>query len=75
MADTKFPGMTTENQVLMDRVDPDLSPEEQTTSATILGYADALMRGAEENASPEPGELLGGRGSRNPQKIHRRNPG
>ena len=56
MADTKFPGMTTENQVLMDRVDPDLSAEEQTYVRHYLGYADALIRSAEENASSEPGE-------------------
>jgi hypothetical protein len=46
-----IPGMTSENQVLIDRVDPDLSPEEQSYVRHYLGYADALMRGAEENAS------------------------
>lgn len=40
----------------MDRVDPDLSPEEQTYVRHYLGYADALMRGAEENALPEKRE-------------------
>jgi hypothetical protein len=49
-------GMTSENQVLMDRVDPDLSPEEQSYVRHYLGYADALMRSAEENASPETKE-------------------
>jgi hypothetical protein len=49
-----IPGMTTENQVLMDRVDPDLSAEEQSYVRHYLGYADALIRSAEENASLEP---------------------
>jgi hypothetical protein len=52
----KIPGMTSENEVLMDRVDPDLSPEEQSYVRHYLGYADALMRGAEENAVPEKRE-------------------
>ena len=39
----KIPGMSTENQVLMDRVDPDLSAEEQTYVRHYLGYADALV--------------------------------
>ena len=51
-----IPGMTTENQVLMDRVDPDLSAEEQSYVRHYLGYADALIRSAEENASSVPGE-------------------
>jgi hypothetical protein len=50
-----IPGMMTENQVLMDRVDPDLSAEEQSYVRHYLGYADALIRSAEENASSEPG--------------------
>jgi hypothetical protein len=52
----KIPGMTSEDEVLMDRVDPDLSPEEQSYVRHYLGYADALIRAAEENPSPEPGE-------------------
>lgn len=40
----------------MDRVDPDLSPEEQSYIRHYLGYADALIRGAEENALSEPRE-------------------
>ena len=40
----------------MDRVDPDLSAEEQTYVRHYLGYADALIRSAEENASSQPGE-------------------
>jgi hypothetical protein len=51
----KIPGMTPEHEVLMDRVDPDLSPEEQSYIRHYLGYADALIRGAEENAFTEPG--------------------
>jgi hypothetical protein len=52
----KIPGMTTENRVLVDRVDVDLSPEEQGYIRHYLGYADALIRSAEENASSEPDE-------------------
>ena len=40
----------------MDRVDPDLSPEEQSYVRHYLGYADALIRSAEENALPESSE-------------------
>jgi hypothetical protein len=50
----KIPGMTTENEVLMDRVDVDLSAEERSYVRHYLGYADALIRSAEENALPEP---------------------
>lgn len=49
-----IPGMTPENQVSMDRVDTDLSPEEQGYIRHYLGYADALIRSAEENSPPEP---------------------
>jgi len=52
----KIPGMTTENEVLMDRVDADLNAEEQSYVRHYLGYADALIRGAEENASSETRE-------------------
>ncbi len=52
----KIPGMTSENEVLMDRVDPDLSQEEQSYVRHYLGYADALIRKAEENAVPESSE-------------------
>ncbi|HWG40587.1 MAG TPA: hypothetical protein VN658_08555 [Candidatus Acidoferrales bacterium] len=52
----KIPGMKPENQVLVDRVDPDLSPEEQSYVGHYLAYADALIRSAEENASSEPSE-------------------
>jgi len=51
----KIPGMTTENEILMDRVDADLSAEEQSYVRHYLGYADALIRSAEENPSFEPG--------------------
>jgi hypothetical protein len=37
----------------MDRVDADLSQEEQSYVRHYLGYADALIRSVEENASPE----------------------
>ncbi|HEY4676131.1 MAG TPA: hypothetical protein VIJ01_03170 [Candidatus Angelobacter sp.] len=38
----------------MNRVDADLSPEEQTYVGHYLGYADALIRAAGENAPLEP---------------------
>jgi hypothetical protein len=50
----KIPGMTSENEVLMDCVDADLSQEEQSYVRHYLGYADALIKGVEENALPEP---------------------
>ena len=59
----KIPGMTTENEVLMDRVDADLNAEEQSYVRHYLGYADALIRGAEENASSGPGEAGLGEGA------------
>lgn len=37
----------------MDHVDPDLSQEEQSYVRHYLGYADALIRSAEENTPPE----------------------
>jgi hypothetical protein len=52
----KIPGMTSENEVLMDRVDADLSSEEQTYVRHYLGYADALIRGAEKHTSPDLNE-------------------
>lgn len=41
----------------MDRVDPDLSPEEQSYVRHYLGYADALMRSAEENGVSEKSKV------------------
>ena len=37
----------------MDRVDPDLNQEEQSYVRHYLGYADALIRSAEDNVLPE----------------------
>ncbi|MGZ7057447.1 MAG: hypothetical protein ACXVK3_18140 [Candidatus Angelobacter sp.] len=51
-----IPGMTSENQPSMDRVDSDLSREEQGYIQHYLGYADALLRSAEENVPPAPPE-------------------
>jgi len=48
-----IPGMTSEHEVLMDRVDPDLSPEEQGFIRHYLGYADAFLRSTED-LPPEP---------------------
>ena len=50
MADTTFRALASENQVSMDRVDSDLSTEEQGYIRHYLGYADALIRSAEETA-------------------------
>jgi hypothetical protein len=52
----KIPGMTSEHEVLIDRVDADLSSEEQTYVRHYLGYADALIRGAEKPTSPDLSE-------------------
>jgi hypothetical protein len=52
----KIPGMATENPISLDDVDPDLSPEEQVYIRHYLGYADALLRSADENAPPEAQE-------------------
>ncbi|HEX3095368.1 MAG TPA: hypothetical protein VHW72_22200 [Candidatus Angelobacter sp.] len=48
-----IPGMTSEHEVLMDRVDADLSPEEQGFIRHYLGYADAFLRSV-EHIVPEP---------------------
>jgi len=50
-----IPGMTTEHEILMDRVDADLSPEEQGFIRHYLGYADAFLRST-EHILPEPRE-------------------
>jgi hypothetical protein len=52
-----------EDQRLIDQVDPDLSPEEQSFIRHYLGYADTLLRSApvEVFAQPEeasPGDTL-----------------
>jgi len=49
----KIPGMTSENEALMTRVEADLSPEEQSYVRHYLGYADTFIRMAEANAPPE----------------------
>jgi hypothetical protein len=49
----KIPGMASEHEVLMDRMDADLSPEEQGFIRHYLGYADAFLRGV-EHLAPEP---------------------
>jgi hypothetical protein len=40
----KIPGVANEQEVLMDRVDTDLSPEEQGFIRHYLGYADTLLQ-------------------------------
>jgi hypothetical protein len=52
----KIPGMTAENEALMDRVDPDLNQEEQSYVRHYLGYADTFIRMTEENALAELAE-------------------
>ena len=49
----RIPGLAQEHEVLMERVDPDLSPEEQGFIRHYLGYADAFLRSV-EHIMPEP---------------------
>jgi hypothetical protein len=49
----KIPGLTSKPEILMDRVDADLSPEEQGFIRHYLGYADAFLRST-EHIVPEP---------------------
>ena len=42
-----IPGMASEHEILMDRVDTDLSPEEQGFIRHYLGYADTLLQSTE----------------------------
>jgi hypothetical protein len=51
-----IPGMARENPISMDRVDKGLSPEEQGYIRHYLGYADALLRSAEDNVPPKAQE-------------------
>lgn len=51
----KIPGLASEHEILMDRVDADLSPEEQGFIRHYLGYADAFLRSV-EHIVPEPWE-------------------
>ncbi len=50
-----IPGMANEHEALMDRIDTDLSPEEQGFIRHYLGYADAFLRSV-EHIVPEPPE-------------------
>lgn len=50
-----IPGMASEHEVLMDRVDADLSPEEQGFIRHYLGYADTLLQST-EYIVPQPVE-------------------
>jgi len=50
-----IPGMASEHEALMDRIDTDLSPEEQGFIRHYLGYADAFLRSV-EHIVPEPPE-------------------
>ena len=43
----KIPGLTSEHDVMVERVDADLSPEEQGFIRHYLGYADAFLRSTE----------------------------
>lgn len=51
----KIPGMTSENEVLMNPVDPDLSSEEQSYVRHYLNYADFMISRTDQNAFAEPG--------------------
>jgi hypothetical protein len=50
----KIPGVASEHEVLMDRMNADLSPEEQGFISHYLGYADAFLRSVEHLAPEEP---------------------
>ena len=50
-----IPGLASEHEILMDRVDTDLSPEEQGFIRHYLGYADSFLRSV-EHIVPEPRE-------------------
>ena len=50
-----LPGMASEHEDVMARVDTDLSPEEQGFIRHYLGYADAFLRSVEQ-MPPEPWE-------------------
>ena len=43
----KIPGLASEQEALIDRVDADLSPEEEGFIRHYLGYADTLLQGTE----------------------------
>lgn len=49
----KIPGLAGDHDVMVDRVDSDLSPEEQGFIRHYLGYADAFLRSTED-LPPEP---------------------
>ena len=49
----RIPGLAPEHEVMVERVDPDLSPEEQGFIRHYLGYADAFLRSV-EHIVPEP---------------------
>lgn len=53
----RIPGLASEHEILMDRVDADLSPEEQGFIRHYLGYADAFLRSV-EHIVPEPPESM-----------------
>ena len=43
----KIPGLASEQEALIERVDADLSPEEEGFIRHYLGYADTLLQGTE----------------------------
>ena len=49
----KIPGLASEHEILMDRVDADLSSEEQGYVRHYLAYADAFLRSV-EHIVPDP---------------------
>ena len=51
----KIPGLASEHEISMDRVDADLSPEEQGYIRHYLGYADAFLSSV-ENTILDPHE-------------------
>src|SRR5215467_11878333 len=72
----KIPGVASEQEVLMDGVDTDLSPEEQGFIRHYLGYADTLLQSAEYGPlQPLEGPATqNGTGEVTEQPAHTKNP-
>jgi hypothetical protein len=64
-----IPGLASEQEAMIDRVDADLSPEEQGFISHYLGYADAFLRSAEHTV-PEPQEKPGAQNEKEEIKEH-----
>jgi hypothetical protein len=70
----KIPGLTSENEVPMDRVDTDLSPEEQGFIRHYLSYADTLLQNTEYiPLQPLEGPAQNGSEEVTKQPVHKKN--